>query len=78
MKSRGAAGRLWSQAATFYDEEIQKLVPSYDKCLNNCGNYVERKFKVWRIWYINRILCTYTKFLSLRLMFDCETEDDLK
>jgi hypothetical protein len=27
--------------ATFY-EGIQKLVPRYDKCLNNGGNYVEK------------------------------------
>jgi histone-lysine N-methyltransferase SETMAR len=33
---------LSSQAATFYDEGIQKLVSRYDKCLNNGGNYVER------------------------------------
>jgi hypothetical protein len=33
---------LSSQAATFYKEGIQKLVPCYDKCLNNCGNYVEK------------------------------------
>jgi histone-lysine N-methyltransferase SETMAR len=33
---------LSSQAATFYDEGIQKLVSRYDKCLNNCGNYVEK------------------------------------
>jgi histone-lysine N-methyltransferase SETMAR len=32
---------LSSQAATFY-EGIQKLVPRYDKCLNNGGNYVGR------------------------------------
>jgi hypothetical protein len=31
--------RPWSQAATFYKEGIQKLVP-HDKCLNNGGNYV--------------------------------------
>jgi histone-lysine N-methyltransferase SETMAR len=29
---------LSSQAATFYEEGIQKLVPHYDKCLNNGGN----------------------------------------
>jgi hypothetical protein len=29
-----------SQTATFYQEEIQKLVPCYDKYLNNSGNYV--------------------------------------
>jgi hypothetical protein len=31
-----------SQAASFYDAGIQKLVPPYDKCLNNGGNYVEK------------------------------------
>jgi transposase len=31
---------LSSQAATFYEEGIQKLVPCCDKCLNNGGNYV--------------------------------------
>jgi histone-lysine N-methyltransferase SETMAR len=29
-----------SQAASFYDAGIQKLVPRYDKCLSNGGNYV--------------------------------------
>jgi histone-lysine N-methyltransferase SETMAR len=33
--------RFSSQAASFYEAGIQKLVPRYDKCLNNCGNYVE-------------------------------------
>jgi hypothetical protein len=31
-----------SQAATFYEEGIQKLVPRCDKCLNNGGSYVEK------------------------------------
>ena len=30
------------QAASFYDEGIQKLVQRYDKCLNHGGNYVEK------------------------------------
>ena len=30
------------QAAAFYEEGIQKLVPRYDKCLNNGGEYVEK------------------------------------
>ena len=30
-----------TQAATFYEEGIQKLVPRYDRCLQNFGNYVE-------------------------------------
>jgi len=32
---------LASQAASFYDEGMQKLVQSYDKCLDNGRNYVE-------------------------------------
>jgi histone-lysine N-methyltransferase SETMAR len=31
-----------SQAASFYDAGIQKLVPHYNKCLNNGGNYAEK------------------------------------
>jgi len=38
-----------SQAASFYDEMIQKLVQHYDKCLNNGGNYVE-KYGVYIKW----------------------------
>jgi histone-lysine N-methyltransferase SETMAR len=34
--------RAVQKAATFYDEGIQKLIFRYDKCLNNCGNYVEK------------------------------------
>ena len=30
------------QAATFYQKGTQKLVPRYDKCLNNGGEYVEK------------------------------------
>ena len=33
---------LTSQAAEFYEEGTQKLVPRYDKCLNIHGNYVEK------------------------------------
>ncbi|KAL4142109.1 hypothetical protein QTP88_004630 [Uroleucon formosanum] len=33
---------LQSQASSFYDEGIQKLVSRYDKCLKNGGNYVEK------------------------------------
>jgi hypothetical protein len=32
---------LTSQVAAFYEEGIQKLVPRYDKCLNNGSEYVE-------------------------------------
>jgi hypothetical protein len=42
MTSRGAAGRLSSQATTFYEEGMQKLVPPYDKWLNDCGKCVEK------------------------------------
>jgi hypothetical protein len=30
------------QAASFYDARIQKLVPRYDKYLNNGGNYIRK------------------------------------
>ena len=33
---------LTSQAAAFYDEGIQKLVPRYNQCLSNGGEYVEK------------------------------------
>lgn len=33
---------LSNQAATFFDDGIQKLVPRCDKCLNINGNYVEK------------------------------------
>jgi len=33
---------LKSQAATFYDDRINKLVHRYDKCLNLNGDYVEK------------------------------------
>lgn len=33
---------LKTQAATFYNEGIGKLVPRYDKCLNLSGDYVEK------------------------------------
>ena len=35
-------GWLTSQAAAFYEEGIQNLVPRYDKCLNNGDEYVEK------------------------------------
>ena len=40
---------LTSQAAAFYEEGIQKLVPRY-KCLNNGGEYAEKYFEECRIW----------------------------
>jgi hypothetical protein len=30
------------QAADFYDSGIQKLVPRFNKCLENAGDYVEK------------------------------------
>ncbi|GFU91560.1 histone-lysine N-methyltransferase SETMAR [Trichonephila clavipes] len=43
---------LKTQAATFYEEGIQKLVPLYDTCLQNFGSYVEspRNCKVLPKW----------------------------
>jgi hypothetical protein len=35
-----------SQAASFYDAGIQKLMPLYNKCPNNGGNYVAKYCKV--------------------------------
>ena len=35
-------GWLTLQAAAFYEEGIQNLVPRYDRCLNNGGEYVEK------------------------------------
>ena len=40
---------LTSQEAAFYEEGTQKLVPRYDKCLNNGGEYVEKQFEECRI-----------------------------
>ena len=33
------------QAAAFYEEGIQKLVPRYDKCLNNGGELWKNSLK---------------------------------
>ena len=32
----------FSQTGGFYNEGIEKLVPRFDKCLNNGGDYVEK------------------------------------
>ena len=40
---------LTSQAAAFYKEGIQKLVPRYNKCINNGCECVEKKFEECRI-----------------------------
>ena len=42
----GCGRDLNSQAATWYDEGIHKLMPRYDKYLNVEGNYVEKHTKV--------------------------------
>jgi hypothetical protein len=39
-----------SQVASFYDAGIQKLVPRYDKCLNNVGKYVKS-----RVGYVHQM-----------------------
>jgi hypothetical protein len=38
------AVNMWfaSKAASIYGAAIQNLVPRYDKCLDNGGNYVEK------------------------------------
>jgi hypothetical protein len=33
---------LTSQGADFFETGMQKRIPRYDKCLNSCGDYVER------------------------------------
>lgn len=33
---------LRTPAATLFEEGIQKLAPRHDKCLNLCGDYVEK------------------------------------
>jgi len=38
---------LISQAAAFYEKGIQKLVPRYDKCLNNGGECVMKCSPIW-------------------------------
>jgi len=38
----GVNNWLCNLAAPFFDEELQKLLSQYDKCLNVDGNYVEK------------------------------------
>jgi hypothetical protein len=38
----GVNNWMHNLAALFLDEELQKLVSRYDKCLNVDGNYVEK------------------------------------
>ena len=33
---------IWVIGGRIYEEGTQKLVPRYDKCLNNGGKYVEK------------------------------------
>jgi len=33
---------IWVIGGHIYEEGIQKLVPHYNKCLNNGGKYVEK------------------------------------
>jgi hypothetical protein len=39
----GVKDWLSSQAATFFDVGIQKLISCYNKCLNSEGDYVEKQ-----------------------------------
>jgi hypothetical protein len=38
----GARTWLNSQATDFFDTGIQKRIPQCDRCLNSCGDYVEK------------------------------------
>ena len=49
---------LNNQAPTWYEENIHKLVPRYDKCLNVKGDYVEKQTKV----------CAKTCIFSFRII----------
>jgi hypothetical protein len=44
------AVRRWfrAQPSEFYNSDISKLVVLWDKCLNGCGDYVEKQSKVLR------------------------------
>jgi hypothetical protein len=41
-KVKEAINTFASQVESFYDARIQKLVPCYDKCLNNGGNDIKK------------------------------------
>jgi hypothetical protein len=43
-------------AADFFDEEIQKLVPRYDRCLNLCDDYVEKYLNACKLVKTNKYL----------------------
>jgi hypothetical protein len=48
--------KMWqsSQAADFFDTDIQKLIPQYDKWLNSGGDYVE-KYLMYIFFIYNNI-----------------------
>ncbi|GFS77895.1 uncharacterized protein TNCV_2027831 [Trichonephila clavipes] len=49
---------LKTQAATFNEEGIEKLVPRYDTCLQNLGSYVESDEEhFWLNGYVNKQKC---------------------
>jgi hypothetical protein len=57
-------------AADFYDSGIQKLVPRLNKCLDNAGDYVEKKSYVQVIHsqcrvYKLKMLYMFKTFVSL-------------
>lgn len=56
---------LTKQVATFYEKDIQKPVPCYDKCLQSGGSYVERQFKVCSLLCNKYFFCIYTRFVLL-------------
>jgi hypothetical protein len=47
--------RFASQAASFYDAGTEKLVPRYDRCLKNGGNYVEKLRRACTSNCVNRL-----------------------
>ncbi|GBM50262.1 hypothetical protein AVEN_141875-1 [Araneus ventricosus] len=61
-----AGGNAWlkSQSTTFYDDGINKLVNSYDMCLNLFGDYVEKYLKICLSNVSNK-----TYFLSFGFLF---------
>jgi hypothetical protein len=46
----GVETSLSSQAAEFFDTDIYKLIPRYEKCFTSGGDYVEKQLKYLRIF----------------------------
>ena len=54
------------QAADFYDSGIQKLVPRFNKCLDNAGDYVEKYNYVQAIH-------SQCRFFKLKMLYMIKT-----